>query len=192
MSAQAYREATERRQRLFAPVNAVVDHPLEMRNGRPIEPGRETPAVVPLFHVCQQVIPKPIVSEETHFLQANRHLRWPSNTQRAFVEAQYGALLPGLTIKKIKLVVAQHYGISIREMDGRSRHAHTALVRQIAIYLTKKLMERSLPEIGRHFGPRDHTTCLHAIKKVGAMREKDPEFNETISYLEIRLAPYEA
>ena len=69
-------------------------------------------------------------------------------------------------------------------MLGRDRSREVALPRQIAMYLAKELTKKSLPEIGELFGGRDHTTVLHAVRKVGSDRTKNTELNQQLHVLE--------
>lgn len=88
-----------------------------------------------------------------------------------------------LTIEDIQKRVAEYYGIKISEMHSSRRSQNVARPRQIAMYLTKILTSRSLPDIGRKFGGRDHTTVLHAVKKVEELTQKDREFAEDLNLL---------
>jgi chromosomal replication initiator protein len=69
-------------------------------------------------------------------------------------------------------------------MYSKRRHAHIVLPRQIAMYLAKELTQKSLPEIGEAFGGRDHTTVLHAMRKIAEQRQHDPDLNHQIHVLE--------
>jgi chromosomal replication initiator protein len=60
--------------------------------------------------------------------------------------------------------------------------------RQVAMYLARKLTTRSLPEIGRRFGGRDHTTVLHACRRIEELREKDPLFKQEVDFLSSMLS----
>jgi hypothetical protein len=72
-----------------------------------------------------------------------------------------------MRIRRIQEVVANHFEISITDIRSARRTARVVLPRQIAMYLAKSLTLRSLVEIGRQFGGRDHTTVLHAVRKIG-------------------------
>jgi chromosomal replication initiator protein len=69
-------------------------------------------------------------------------------------------------------------------MYSKRRPANIARPRQIAMYLAKELTQKSLPEIGELFGGRDHTTVLHAVRKISADRAKSPEMNHELHVLE--------
>ena len=88
-----------------------------------------------------------------------------------------------VTVEKIKRTVAKYYSISIKDMDSAKRTRNLAFPRQVAMYLSKELTDRSLPQIGKSFGGKDHTTVLHAVKKISAACEDDDDLKETIDYL---------
>jgi chromosomal replication initiator protein len=69
-------------------------------------------------------------------------------------------------------------------MYSKRRPSNIALPRQIAMYLAKEMTQKSLPEIGELFGGRDHTTVLHAVRKIGATRVGDAELNHALHVLE--------
>ena len=72
-------------------------------------------------------------------------------------------------------------------MHSKRRPASIAVPRQIAMYLSKELTQKSLPEIGNAFGGRDHTTVLHAVRKIQTMRNSDANLNHNIHILEQQL-----
>ena len=88
-----------------------------------------------------------------------------------------------LTIEEIQKRVSEHFNIRIADMCSARRARVIARPRQVAMYLSKQLTARSLPEIGRKFGGRDHTTVMHAVKKVEELRGVDPSFDEDIDML---------
>ena len=88
-----------------------------------------------------------------------------------------------LTIDAIQKEVAQHFNIKIADMSSPRRARAVARPRQIAMYLSKQLTARSLPEIGRKFGGRDHTTVMHAVKKVEELIHQDTDFAEEVDLL---------
>ncbi|MGD9539256.1 MAG: chromosomal replication initiator protein DnaA [Alphaproteobacteria bacterium] len=91
-----------------------------------------------------------------------------------------------ITIEEIQRRVAEHYNIKLSEMSSERRARAVARPRQVAMYLAKQLTTRSLPEIGRKFGGRDHTTVMHAIRVIEELRRADPGIAEDIELL-IRL-----
>ena len=88
-----------------------------------------------------------------------------------------------ITIEDIQKRVAEHYNIKLAEMSSARRSRTVARPRQVAMYLAKQLTSRSLPEIGRKFGGRDHTTVMHAVKKIDELRELDHNFAEDVELL---------
>ncbi len=88
-----------------------------------------------------------------------------------------------VTIEEIQKRVAEHFNIKLAEMHSARRARSVARPRQVAMYLAKQLTSRSLPEIGRKFGGRDHTTVMHAVKKVEELRERDSGFAEDVELL---------
>jgi len=88
-----------------------------------------------------------------------------------------------VTIEEIQKRVAEHYNIRLSEMHSARRARAVARPRQVAMYLAKQLTSRSLPEIGRKFGGRDHTTVMHAVRKIDEIRAADNEFAEDVELL---------
>ena len=88
-----------------------------------------------------------------------------------------------VTIEEIQKRVAEHYNIRVSDMSSARRARNVARPRQVAMYLSKLLTQRSLPEIGRRFGNRDHTTVMHAVRKVEELRATDTGFNEDVELL---------
>ncbi|NBP72764.1 MAG: chromosomal replication initiator protein DnaA [Alphaproteobacteria bacterium] len=88
-----------------------------------------------------------------------------------------------VTIEEIQKRVAEHFNIRLADMHSARRARAVARPRQVAMYLAKQLTSRSLPEIGRKFGGRDHTTVMHAVRKVEELRSTDAGFNEDVELL---------
>jgi chromosomal replication initiator protein len=88
-----------------------------------------------------------------------------------------------VTIDEIQRRVAEHYTIRLSEMTSDRRARAVARPRQVAMYLAKQLTTRSLPEIGRKFGGRDHTTVIHAIRKIEELKLVDPLLAEDVELL---------
>jgi chromosomal replication initiator protein len=89
-----------------------------------------------------------------------------------------------ISVENIQKTVADFYKIKIADMYSKKRPASIAKPRQIAMYLAKEMTQKSLPEIGELFGGRDHTTVLHAVRKIGGDRQKDSELNQQLHVLE--------
>lgn len=88
-----------------------------------------------------------------------------------------------VTIEDIQRQVAEHFNIRVAEMHSARRSRAVARPRQVAMYLSKQLTSRSLPEIGRKFGGRDHTTVMHAVRKIEELRDLDSAFAEDVDLL---------
>ena len=88
-----------------------------------------------------------------------------------------------VTIEEIQKKVAQHFNIRLADMHSARRARAVARPRQVAMYLAKQLTTRSLPEIGRKFGGRDHTTVMHAVKRIEELRQMDASLAEDIDLL---------
>lgn len=89
-----------------------------------------------------------------------------------------------ISVENIQKTVADYYKIKIADMYSKKRPASIARPRQIAMYLAKELTQKSLPEIGELFGGRDHTTVLHAVRKISAERQQITELNQQLHVLE--------
>ena len=89
-----------------------------------------------------------------------------------------------ISVENIQKTVADYYKIKIADMYSKKRPANIARPRQIAMYLAKELTQKSLPEIGELFGGRDHTTVLHAVRKIAAERQLISELNQQLHVLE--------
>ena len=89
-----------------------------------------------------------------------------------------------ITIDAIQSAVASRCRIPIAEMVSARRARRVARPRQIAMYLAKQLTPQSLPQIGRRFGGRDHTTVIHAVKRITDLRAEDADLNADIEAVE--------
>ena len=92
-----------------------------------------------------------------------------------------------ITVDKIQNIVSNFYNISINDMLSQRRSRPLARPRQIAMYLAKKMTTRSLPEIGRRFSNRDHTTVIHAVKTITRLSENDDEMKKNIEQIKVLL-----
>ena len=88
-----------------------------------------------------------------------------------------------ITVDKIQNIVSNFFNIPLAEMLSQRRSRPLARPRQIAMYLAKKMTTRSLPEIGRRFANRDHTTVIHAVKTITRLLEKDDEMRKNVEQL---------
>ena len=87
-------------------------------------------------------------------------------------------------VENIQKTVADFYKIKVADMYSKKRPASIARPRQIAMYIAKEMTQKSLPEIGELFGGRDHTTVLHAVRKISAERQKNIDLNHQLHVLE--------
>ncbi len=88
-----------------------------------------------------------------------------------------------VTVEEIQRKVSEHYNIRLSDMIGPKRMRTIARPRQIAMYLAKHLTTRSLPEIGRRFGGRDHTTVMHGVRRIEELRVSDSQMSDDIEML---------
>ncbi len=86
-----------------------------------------------------------------------------------------------VNIEMIQKFVADHYSLKISDLKARNNSKSVAVPRQIAMYLTKTLTGASLPEIGKNFGGKHHSTVIHSVRKITALRKHDPEFDRLIN-----------
>jgi chromosomal replication initiator protein len=89
-----------------------------------------------------------------------------------------------ITIEAIQRAVAEHFGMRVTELKAKNNSRSVVVPRQIAMYLTKQMTEASLPEIGRQFGGKHHTTVMHSIAKIEDQRRSDKDLNRTLSTLQ--------
>ncbi len=88
-----------------------------------------------------------------------------------------------ITVDQIQKEVASFYNLKVSDLKSKKKHKTFILPRHGAMYLTRQLTDLSLPEIGRHFGGRDHTTVIHALQKVENILSNDTDYNKTIDSL---------
>jgi len=92
-----------------------------------------------------------------------------------------------VTIENIQKIVCGYFKINIREMLSQRRSRYLVRPRQIAMYLTKNLTSKSLPDIGREFSDRDHTTVIHSVKTIDKLKCKDEEISKAIEKLKNKI-----
>ena len=88
-----------------------------------------------------------------------------------------------ITIEAIQRTVAEHFGMRVPELKQKNNSRQIVVPRQIAMYLAKQMTEASLPEIGRQFGGKHHTTVMHSIAKIDEQRRQDKDLNRTVNKL---------
>ena len=93
-----------------------------------------------------------------------------------------------IKIEDILKVISRHFGISRGDILSQRRHRSVVWPRQIGMYLAKQMTSRSLPEIGRRFGNRDHTTVLHAIRKIDGVLAGDARLKDEIEELKKQIS----
>ncbi len=86
-----------------------------------------------------------------------------------------------ITVEMIQKLVADHYNVKLADLKAKNNSKSVAEPRQIAMYLTKTLTNSSLPEIGKVFGGKHHSTVIHSVRKIDTMRKRDPEFDRLIN-----------
>ncbi len=86
-----------------------------------------------------------------------------------------------VTVEKIQKIVCHKFKIMLSQLKAKNNSPKVAFPRQIAMYLSKELTKTSLPEIGKKFGGKHHTTVIHSVRKIEKLRMKDPEFNKEIN-----------
>jgi chromosomal replication initiator protein len=86
-----------------------------------------------------------------------------------------------ITIEMIQKFVADHYNVKLTELKAKNNAKAIAVPRQIAMYLTKTLTDASLPEIGKGFGGKHHSTVIHSVRKIDGLRKRDPDFDRLIN-----------
>ena len=92
-----------------------------------------------------------------------------------------------VTIDEVQRAVVEHYSLRMSDMQSSRRSRSIARPRQVAMYLAKQLTPRSLPEIGKRFGGRDHTTVMHAVRQIERLINEDPNIAEDVGQIRRRL-----
>jgi chromosomal replication initiator protein len=93
-----------------------------------------------------------------------------------------------ISIEEIQRKAAEFYKLELRDFQSPARARRIARPRQVAMYLAREITERSLPEIGKRFGGRDHTTVLHAWRRITALCAEDPLFKQEVDFLKTVLS----
>jgi hypothetical protein len=164
--------AEQRRKRLARIANAAVEPPWPA--SEKIVPIKAAPPVAP------PVAPEPpkrvIVAKVSRSYQP-----WFS-----IEDAEPVVFKP--TVREVQVVVGAYYRISTMDIRSARRTQNIVRPRQIAMYLARKLTSKTMPEIGRYFGGRDHTTVLHAVRKMEALLETNPILAGEVAELTRRLS----
>jgi chromosomal replication initiator protein len=92
-----------------------------------------------------------------------------------------------ITIESIQRAVAEQFGMKVSDLKQKNNSRNVVVPRQIAMYLAKQMTEASLPEIGRQFGNKHHTTVMHSIGKIDEHRRTDKDLHRTLNKLQEQL-----
>ena len=107
--------------------------------------------------------------------------------EKALKDQLVGRKKPEITIPYIQEIVASHFKLTVEDLNGRKRTQAIVLPRQIAMYLSRKILDVSLPDVGRFFGGRDHSTVIHSCEKIAAEIELDEKLQLLLEELEINI-----
>ena len=147
---------------------------VEMLADKLTESGRELEGAVTRLYAQWQLMRAPVTSDSAEGLL--RDLVASGEPRR-------------IRIEDILKIVSRHYGVSKHDILSERRHRSVVWPRQIGMYLAKQMTARSLPEIGRRFGNRDHTTVLHAIRKIEGQLTANAQLKDEIEDLKKQLGP---
>jgi hypothetical protein len=156
----------------------------------------ETPRRRLVPKVAPMPAPKPCGPDEKEILAVELAKHWfatpcgPSRPMR-WVESEPVGMPPEpapVTVIEIANCVAREYRVRFFDMKSPRRTANVVLPRQVAMYLAKRLTLKSLPQIALIFGGRDHTTVLHAVRKIESLLPLDPDLACTVAHLEAQLS----
>jgi chromosomal replication initiator protein len=159
--------------RAIDPSFAIPREAVDLLADRLTESGRELEGAVTRLYATWQYMRTPITLE--------------------VVEAVVRDLIQGIEPRRIKIedilkIISRHFGVSRGDILSQRRHRSVVWPRQIGMYLAKQLTSRSLPEIGRRFGNRDHTTVLHAIRKIEGEIDGNARLKDEIEELKKQLS----
>ncbi len=162
---------------------------------------QEKRAQDPLFEISREiltVLSERLTENGRELEGAINHLfaNWQVTRQPATMEtadAVMRGLVQGIEPRRIKIedilrIVSRHYAVTRADIVSQRRHRSVVWPRQIGMYLAKQLTSRSLPEIGRRFGDRDHTTVLHAIRKIDRELEGNNRLRDELETLKSQLS----
>ena len=150
------------------PSFVIPDEVIEFLANRITESGRELEGSILRLRAAYQLTEQPITLETAEFIIRD--------------------LTRGMEPKRVKIddilrIISKHFGVNRSDLLSSRRTRSIVRPRQIGMYLAKQLTSRSLPEIGRRFGNRDHTTVLHAIRKIDELMKGDPGMKEEVELL---------
>lgn len=162
---QAQRHALEVKARLFSPKNAIVDIGIDLK--RKVIPIKAAPIQ---YAGVENVAPEVILPVTTLDVFGPQII---TSEDLAFGPVVRAPLVKTIWISEIQAAVCEKYRIPINEVMSHRRTAEVVRARHVAMYLARKLTTRSLPEIGRRFGGKDHTVIIHACRKIERLRNED-------------------
>jgi hypothetical protein len=168
-ASQAIKHARAVRQRLRHPRNAVADHGIDLKR-KPvltvIEPAPPASDVAALPLGIGTPLPEYVLSHPAAL-----------------------TVPPALSVRTIQRAVCDHYGVSLLDLLSSRRTRALVLPRQVAVWLCRKLTAYSLPAIGHHFGGGDHTTMLHAARRIDELRQTDAAMQARLDAFIAALSP---
>lgn len=187
---ESQRAALEIRARLHNPPNAHRDDGIDLKNLKKYKPiGEPEPQPMPPRKI-EPVAPVPTPEEfkwaRTELSEIEQRLLVLQSKVK-FMRERSVDWYPAL--RDIQEAVCLRYSIKYRDLISARRTANLVRPRQIAMYLCKILTLRSLPQIGRAFGGRDHTTSLHAIRKITRLKDADPALAAALDELAALFGP---
>lgn len=129
----------------------------------------------------------PVRPPIAHFIQRQTPRYNRGRVCGAFGEWQFGdAIVMHPTVPNILRAVAQYYNLSLTDLISKRRTQAIVRPRHVAMYLARTLTTRSVPEIGRRFGDRDHTTILHGARRIADLMQSDPDLAEDVQNISER------
>lgn len=146
----------------------VPDSVMEFLANRLTESGRELEGAIVRMRAAWHLTAEPITVEGAEYIVR---------------DLMHGAEPKHIKMDDILRTITKHFGVNRSELLSARRNRSIVRPRQIGMYLAKQLTSRSLPEIGRRFGNRDHTTVLHAIRKIDQLIKEDPSLREEVELL---------
>jgi chromosomal replication initiator protein len=152
-----------------------------------IDPSFELPAeIIDLLATKLTESGRELEGAVTRLYATWQYMRTPITVDIA--ETVIRDLVQGIEPRRIKIedilrIISRHYGVSKSDLLSQRRHRSVVWPRQIGMYLAKQLTQRSLPEIGRRFGNRDHTTVLHAIRKIEGQLDQNTRLRDELDEL---------
>ena len=176
-ASRAIAHARSVRQRLRNPRNAVTDHGIDLKRK-------------PELLVVAEVPPAPAPPQPPSSKPAALPLGIGSPLpEYELIYALNSSVPQPLSIRAIQLAVCQHYRITLIDLLSARRTAAVVLPRQVAVWLCRRLTTHSMPAIGQHFGGRDHTTILHAARRVDELRRSDAALQALLDAFVTALQP---